>query len=118
MLSLLESPVGQLEKIRKECKKPNSKIPACVANMIAAIFSDIRKGRIDSLRWVLDRSFGKPGQILRESQQVNFVQNNVQIFNFTALTTEELTVFHNLMIKMESTQPNKVLVNPEQLDPG
>lgn len=118
MLSLLECPIGQLEKIRKECKKPDSKIPVCVANMIAVIFSDIRRGRIDSLRWVLDRSFGKPNQILAESKQINFVQNNVQIFNFSALSDTELMLFHSLLLKMEGKTAKIDLVNPEKLEPG
>ena len=118
MLSLLECPVGQLEKIRKECKKPDSKIPVCVANMIAVIFSDIRRGRIDCLRWVLDRSFGKPGQILGGSQQINFVQNNVQIFNFSALSDTELVLFHSLLLKMEGKTAGIDLVNPDKLEPG
>lgn len=118
MLSLLECPIGQLEKIRKECKKPDSKIPVCVANMIAVIFSDIRRGRIDSLRWVLDRSFGKPSQILAESKQINFVQNNVQIFNFSALSGTELMLFHSLLLKMEGKTAKIDLVNPEKLEPG
>lgn len=118
MLSLLECPIGQLEKIRKECKKPDSKIPVCVANMIAVIFSDIRRGRIDSLRWVLDRSFGKPSQILAESKQINFVQNNVQIFNFSALSDTELMLFHSLLLKMEGKTAKIDLVNPEKLEPG
>lgn len=118
MLSLLECPIGQLEKIRKECKKPDSKIPVCVANMIAVIFSDIRRGRIDSLRWVLDRSFGKPDQILAGSKQINFVQNNVQIFNFSALSDTELMLFHSLLLKMEGKTAKIDLVNPEKLEPG
>ena len=118
MLSLLECPIGQLEKIRKECKKPDSKIPVCVANMIAVIFSDIRRGRIDSLRWVLDRSFGKPSQILAGSKQINFVQNNVQIFNFSALSDTELMLFFFLLLKMEGKTAKIDLVNPEKLEPG
>ena len=118
MLSLLKCPIGQLEKIRKECKKPDSKIPVCVANMIAVIFSDIRRGRIDSLRWVLDRSFGKPSQILAGSKQINFVQNNVQIFNFSALSDTELMLFHSLLLKMEGKTAKIDLVNPEKLEPG
>ena len=102
MLSLLECPVGQLEKIRKECKKPDSKIPVCVANMIAVIFSD----------------FGKPGQILGGSQQINFVQNNVQIFNFSALSDTELMLFHSLLLKMEGKTAKIDQVNPNKLEPG
>jgi hypothetical protein len=117
MLSILECPVGQLEKIRKECKQPGSKIPVWVANLIAAIFSDIRRGRIDCLRWVLDRSFGKPGQILGGSQQINFVQNNVQIFNFSALSDTELVLFHSLLLKMEGKTAGIDLVNPDKLEP-
>jgi len=118
MLSILECPVGQLEKIRKECKQPGSKIPVWVANLIAAIFSDIRRGRIDCLRWVLDRSFGKPGQILGGSQQINFVQNNVQIFNFSALSDTELMLFHSLLLKMEGKTAKIDQVNPNKLEPG
>jgi len=118
MLSLLECSVEQLDKIRKECKQPGSKIPVWVANLIAAIFSDIRRGRIDCLRWVLDRSFGKPGQILGGSQQINFVQNNVQIFNFSALSDTELVLFHSLLLKMEGKTAGIDLVNPDKLEPG
>lgn len=117
MLSLLECSVEQLDKIRKECKQPGSKIPVWVANLIAAIFSDIRRGRIDCLRWVLDRSFGKPGQILGGSQQINFVQNNVQIFNFSALSDTELVLFHSLLLKMEGKTAGIDLVNPDKLEP-
>lgn len=99
MLSLLECSVEQLDKIRKECKQPGSKIPVWVANLIAAIFSDIRKGRIDSFRWVMDRSFGKPDRIQAGSTQINMIQNNVQIFNFSALSDTELVLFHSLCSK-------------------
>ncbi len=118
MLSLLECPLGRLEKIRNECKNPKSKIPSFVANMIEAIIGDIRKGKIDSLRWVLDRSFGKPGQILAGSKQINFVQNNVQIFNFSALSDTELMLFHSLLLKMEGKTANIDQVNPNKLEPG
>lgn len=118
MLSLLECSVEQLDKIRKGCKQPGSKIPVWVANLIAAIFSDIRRGRIDCLRWVLDRSFGKPGQILGGSQQINFVQNNVQIFNFSALSDTELMLFHSLLLKMEGKTANIDQVSPNKLESG
>lgn len=118
MLSILECPVGQLKKIRKECMRPDSKIPVCVANMIAVIFTDIKKGRIDSLRWVLDRSFGKPVKIQGGSQQINFVQNNGQIFNFSALSDTELMLFHSLLLKMEGKTANIDQVNPNKLEPG
>lgn len=118
MLSLLECSVEQLDKIRKECKQPGSKIPVWVANLIAAIFSDIRRGRIDCFRWVMDRSFGKPAWIQAGSTQINMIQNNVQIFNFSALNSGELMLFHDLLLKMEGKQPNKVQVDPKQLDPG
>jgi hypothetical protein len=118
MRSLLECSTGQLKKIQEDCKKPDSKIPSWVNSLIAAIFSDIRRGRIDCLRWILDRSFGKPTQIVDKSSQVNLVQNNVQIFNLSALNSDELMIFHDLMLKMEGKQPNKVLVDPKQLDPG
>lgn len=118
MLSILECPVGQLEKIRKECMRPDSKIPVCVANMIAVIFTDIKKGRIDSLRWVLDRSFGKPVKIQGGSQQINFVQNNGQIFNFSALSDTELMLFHSLLLKIEGKAAKNDQVIPDKLEPG
>lgn len=118
MLSLLECPLGRLEKIRNECKNPKSKIPVWVANLIAAIFSDIKRGRIDCLRWVLDRSFGKPVKIQGGSKQINFVQNNVQIFNFSALSDTELMLFHSLLLKMEGKTANIDQVNPNKLEPG
>ena len=118
MLSLLECSVEQLDKIRKECKQPGSKIPVWVANLIAAIFSDIRRGRIDSFRWVLDRSFGKPDRIQAGSTQINMIQNNVQIFNFSALSDTELVLFHSLLLKMEGKTAGIDLVNPDKLEPG
>ena len=118
MRSLLECSTGQLKKIQEDCKKPDSKIPSWVNSLIAAIFSDIRRGRIDCLRWVLDRSFGKPGQILGGSQQINFVQNNVQIFNFSALSDTELMLFHSLLLKMEGKTAKIDQVNPNKLEPG
>lgn len=118
MLSLLECSVEQLKKIRKECKQPGSKIPVWVANLIAAIFSDIRRGRIDSFRWVLDRSFGKPSKIQAGSTQINMIQNNVQIINFSALSDTELVLFHSLLLKMEGKTAEIDLVNPDKLEPG
>lgn len=118
MLSLLECSVEQLDKIRKECKQPGSKIPVWVANLIAAIFSDIRRGRIDSFRWVMDRSFGKPDRIQAGSTQINMIQNNVQIFNFSALSDTELVLFHSLLLKMEGKTAEIDLVNPDKLEPG
>ncbi len=118
MRSLLECSTGQLKKIQEDCKKPDSKIPSWVNSLIAAIFSDIRRGRIDCLRWILDRSFGKPTQIVDKSSQVNLVQNNVQIFNFSALNNDELITFHDLILKMDGKLPTKVQVDPMQMDPG
>jgi hypothetical protein len=117
MLSLLECSVEQLDKIRKECKQPGSKIPVWVANLIAAIFSDIRRGRIDCFRWVMDRSFGKPAWIQAGSTQINMIQNNVQIFNFSALSDTELVLFHSLLLKMEGKTAGIDLVNPDKLEP-
>ena len=118
MRSLLECSTGQLKKIQEDCKKPGSKIPSWVNSLIAAIFSDIRRGRIGCLRWILDRSFGKPTQIVDKSSQVNLVQNNVQIFNFSALNNDELMTFHDLILKMDGKLPTKVQVDPMQMDPG
>ena len=118
MRSLLECSTGQLKKIQEDCKKPDSKIPSWVNSLIAAIFSDIRRGRIDCLRWILDRSFGKPTQIVDKSSQVNLVQNNVQIFNFSALNNDELMTFHDLILKMDGKQPQTELVTADKTEPG
>ncbi len=117
MRSLLECPIWQLKKIQADCRKPGSKIPSWVNSLIAAIFTDIRRGRIDSLRWILDRSFGKPSQA-KAGTTVNLVQNNVQILNFSALTDTELVLFHSLVLKMDGKQPQTELVTADKTEPG
>ncbi len=118
MLSLLECSTGQLVKIREDCKHPDSKIPVWIDNMIAAIFNDIRKGRLNCLRWVLDRSFGKPEYNMNRNTQIQIIKNELKIFNFSALSDTELVLFHSLCLKMEGKVTKIEPVNPEKLEPG
>ncbi len=118
MLSLLECSIAQLEKIRKDCKEPDSKIPVWVANLIAAIFRDIRKGRIDCLRWVLDRSFGKPDKRCIGKSQINLVKTDINIFNYSVLSDTELAYFHALCLKMEGKVTKIEPVDPGKKEPG
>ncbi len=111
MLSLMECSISQLEKIKAECYKPNSKFPIWIASLIAAIKADIKKGRIDSFQWVLDRAFGKPGSVSINTQ-INQVNNNGVCFNFSALSNEELEQFMVLIDKMDGKMPSIRPFNP------
>ena len=66
----------------------------------------------------MDRSFGKPDRIQAGSTKINMIQNNVQIFNFSALSDTELVLFHSLLLKMEGKTAGIDLVNPDKLEPG
>ena len=54
MLTLMECSISQLDKIRAGCYDPKSKLPIWIASLITAIRSDIKHGKIDTFKWVLD----------------------------------------------------------------
>lgn len=116
MLSLMECTVGQLERIRNDCHKPGSKLPVWIATMIIAIFHDIRKGSLDSFRWVMDRSFGKAQST--GSTQINILNNNGVIFNFSALSDAELLMFNTLLNKMEGKTTGSLIIDQDLEVPG
>ena len=116
MLTLMECSISQLDKIKADCYKSQSKIPIWVASLITAIKADIKKGRINNFQWVFDHAFGKPGSVTVNAQ-INQVNNNGVIFNFSALSNEELEQFRALIDKMDGKTPSIRPFNPIKTAP-
>lgn len=57
----MERTPNELDKLIKDSTgKPNKITPIWIINLIHAIFSDIKKGQINTLSKLFDRLFGKP----------------------------------------------------------
>lgn len=67
-------------------------VPVWIITVINALLSDVKRGRIYVLTFLLDQIFGKPTETLEVTQEINLVNN----YNFTALSDDELKEFCRL----------------------
>lgn len=100
---LMERTPGELKRIQdKTLNDPESTIPVWVANLISAIFSDIKKGKMNVLNLLFDRLFEKQGICIKAQHDVYRVNNRVNnpISNLSKEEIEEL----DLLISKLSTK--------------
>ncbi len=97
---LMEQSKPTLDAIIKDAKTDESKTPIWVLNIISSIFSDIRYGRTSTVEMIFDRLFGKAVQTI-DGDINNNISGNV---NLSALTTEELMMYNELLDKVYGKQ--------------
>lgn len=90
---LIERTPGELEKLAKDYNTP-----VWVSNIISALFSDVKAGRITTLNMVFDRLFGKATLSIDGEVETN-VHNTINV-DFSILTTEELLNYDHLLDKL------------------
>lgn len=78
--------------------KVNKDTPLWLLNIISAINMDIRYGRTSTVEMIFDRVFGKPTQPIES--EVNATVE--QTMDLSALTTEELLQYNNLLEKIRN----------------
>jgi hypothetical protein len=90
---LMECTPGELKKIAKD-----ESTPMWVSNIISAIFTDIKYGKINTLNTFFNRLFGKPTQTI-ESEIEGIVNHKFEI-DLSVLTDEELLQYNVLLEKI------------------
>lgn len=90
---LMECTPGELKKISKD-----ESTPMWVSNIISAIFTDIKYGKINTLNTFFNRLFGKPTQTI-ESEIEGIVNHKFEI-DLSVLTDEELLQYSVLLEKI------------------
>lgn len=111
---LMERTPGELKKILNDAQNnPNSTLPIWIANLISAIFSDIRKGRMNILNILFDRLFGKSGVCIEFQQDIYQVNSHINIQSVN-LIEEEIKQLDEILNKIsisnnsnESNERNK-----------
>lgn len=84
-------------------------MPVWIITVINALLSDVKRGRIYVLTFLLDQVFGKPTETLEVQQEINLVNT----YNFSNLTADELKEFDRLFEKIIPGEAPAV-VNPEK----
>ncbi|MEG1554517.1 MAG: hypothetical protein RR363_05805 [Rikenellaceae bacterium] len=96
---LMERTPGELKKILEDAKdEEKGTTPVWVINIISAINSDIRYGRTSTMDMIFDRLFGRSTQPIEG--EINGQVNSEVNMNFTALTTDELLKYNELLEKI------------------
>lgn len=96
---LMESSPEEMERLVKdEDGKPNKKTPVWVLNVISAINTDIRYGRTSTVELLFDRVFGKATQMVETEVSANVSTD----MDLSALTTDELLMYNNLLDKIRN----------------
>ena len=101
---LMERTTSELKKIIEDSKREDSLTPIWVLNVIAAINGDIRYGRTTTIDSLFDRIFGKASQPIESD--INAVVST-DAPDLSALSTEELLMYHSLMEKMNNGSDKK-----------
>lgn len=102
--ALLEMSVQELKQILS-----GDGVPVWIITVINALLSDVKRGRIYVLTFLLDQVFGKPTETLEVQQEINLVNT----YNFSNLTADELKEFDRLFEKIIPGEAPAV-VNPEK----
>lgn len=95
---LMERTPGELKKIAK-----HEETPVWVSNIISALSSDMKAGRLTTINVVFDRLFGKPTQVIEGE-----IENNVTVkheVDLTVLSTDELCTYNCLLEKLRVNNP-------------
>jgi hypothetical protein len=90
---LMECTPGELKRIDED-----ESTPMWVSNIISAIFTDIKYGKINTLNTFFNRLFGKPTQTI-ESEIEGIVNHKFEI-DLSVLTNEELLQYEAFLDKM------------------
>lgn len=97
---LMESSPEELKRLVKNVDgSPNEKTPVWVLNVVSAINADIRYGRTSTVEMLFDRIFGKATQVIDSEVNASVTNNGIDL---SALSTEELLQYNNLLEKMKS----------------
>lgn len=96
---IMERTPNELELLLKDASgQPNKDTPIWVLNIISAINTDIRFGRTSTIEMIFDRVFGKACQPIEGELSATVRSNDVDL---SALTTEELLQYNNLLEKIK-----------------
>lgn len=89
---LIERTPGELKNIAKD-----DNTPVWVSNIISALFSDVKAGRITTINMVFDRLFGKATQIV-EGEIDKITTHRIEP-NLSVLSNDELILYRQILLK-------------------